>query len=94
MNPDTILKTSKKLTLSLTMADSQDEQVKKLYKSCANAQAELKRYQHQLMEAVDNAESKVRVKRLVKSREEAMTKPFGKHKKLYSFAERTAEPEA
>ena len=57
-------------------------------------EAELRRYQQQLMEAVDNAERKVRVERLVKSCEEAMNKTMGKHEQLYSFADKTTDPDA
>ena len=75
------------------MADSQSEKVK-FYESRAKAKAELKRYQKQLVEAVDSAKKKVRVERLVKSCEEAMTKSFGKHEQLYSFANKTTHPGA
>ena len=68
--------------------------MRKLYESRAKAEAELKKYQQQLMEAVNNAERKVRAERLVKSCEEAMTKAFGKHEQLYSFADKTTDPDA
>ena len=51
-------------------------------------------YQQQLVEAVDNAERKVRVECLVKWCEEAITKAFGKHEELYSFADKTTDPDA
>ena len=50
--------------------------MRKFYESRAKAEAELKKYQQRLKEAVDNAERKVRVERLVKSCEEAMTESF------------------
>ena len=46
-----------------------------------------------LIEAVDNAESKVRLENLVRSCEQAMTKSFGKHEQLCFFADKTADPE-
>ena len=46
------------------------------------------------MEVVDNAEKKVRVERLVKSCEGAMTKSFGKQEQLYSFADKNRDLEA
>ena len=46
------------------------------------------------MEAVDNAEKKVRVESLVKLCEEAMTKAFGKHDQLFSSADKTTDPDA
>ena len=46
------------------------------------------------MEAVDNAGKNVRVERLVKSCERAMTKSFSKDDQLYSFANKTTDPEA
>ena len=65
-------KTSKKPTLSLKMPDSRHEKVKK-NESCAEMEGELEKYLPQLKEAVDNEEGKVRVKRLNKLCEEAMT---------------------
>ena len=45
------------------------------------------------MEAVDNAGKNVRVERLVKSCERAMTKSFSKDEQLYSLADKTTGPE-
>ena len=45
------------------------------------------------MKAVDNAKRKVRLERLFKLCEDAMTKSFGEHERLYSFADKTTEPE-
>ena len=46
------------------------------------------------MEAVDNAEKRVRVGRLDKSCEDETTKAFGKHEQFYSSADKTTYPEA
>ena len=60
----------------------------------SEAEAELKMFQQQEMQAVNNADRKIRVERLVNLCEEEMTAAFGKHKQLYSFAEKTTDPEA
>ena len=54
----------------------------------------LKRYQRQLVEAVDKADGKVAVEFLVNWCEEAMTKAIGKHEKYYSSSEKTTDPNA
>ena len=59
----------------------------------AIADAELKRYQQQLMEAVDNADRKVRFESLVQSCEEESTEAFGKHEHSYSLADKTKDPD-
>ena len=46
------------------------------------------------MEAVDNAHKKVRVKTFENFCDGAKTKTFGKHGQLYSFADKTTDPEA
>ena len=76
------------------MANSQHKKPKKLDESLSKAETECKMYQQQLLEAADNTQRKERVRRLVKSCEEAMTMAFGKHEELYSFADKTTHPEA
>ena len=58
------------------MSDPLLEKVQKLYDSRANAEADLNRYQEDVTEAVNNADRRVRVERLVTSCEEAMTRSF------------------
>ena len=45
------------------------------------------------VEAVYNVEKEVRVERLVKSSEEAMTKSFGKHEQPYPITNKSIQPE-
>ena len=45
------------------------------------------------MEAVDNAGKNVKIERLVNSCERAMTKSFSQDEQLYSFADKTTDPE-
>ena len=74
------------------MAGSQSEQISKHYENRAKTGTELRKYQQQIMEAVDKAEAKARVERLVNSCEGALAKTFGKHKQLYSFAKKLKTP--
>ena len=53
----------------------------------------MKKYQQPLLEAVKKAEREVPVERLVNLCEEVKTKAFGKHKQLYSFTEKTIDPD-
>ena len=46
----------------------------------------LKRIQQQIVEAVDNGDRRVRVERLVKSCNDAMTKAIAKNDQLHSLA--------
>ena len=52
--------------------------MKKFLESRAKAEAGLKTYRQQIIEALDNAERKVGVDRLVNLCETSMTKAFGK----------------
>ena len=61
------------------MSDPIHEKVQKLYDSRAKAEADLNMYQKDVREAVNNADRRVRVERMVTSCEEAMTKAFAKN---------------
>ena len=74
------------------MSDPIHENVQKLYDSCAKAEADLNRYQKHVTEAVNNADRRVRVERLVISCEEAMTKAFAKNEQLLELAKKTNDP--
>ena len=74
-------------------AESLKEKVQKLFDSRTKAETELKQVQQKLVDAVDNAERRVRVERLVTSCEEAMTKAYSRHDQLYAYAAKTTEPE-
>ena len=74
------------------MSDPVHEKVQKLYDSRAKAEADLNRYQRDVTEAVNNADRRVRVERLVTSCEEAMTKAFAKNEQLLELAKKTNDP--
>ena len=74
------------------MSDPIHEKVQKLYDSRAKAEADLNRYQNDVTEAVNNADRRVRVERLVTSCEEAMTKAFAKNEQLLELAKKTNDP--
>ena len=74
------------------MSDPIHEKVQKLYDSRAKAEADLNRYQKDVTEAVNNADRRVRVERLVTSCEEAMTKAFAKNEQLPELAKKTNDP--
>ena len=74
------------------MSDPIHEKVQKLYDSRARADADLNRYQNDVTEAVNNANRRVRVERLVTSCEEAMTKAFAKNEQLLELAKKTNDP--
>ena len=61
------------------MADTMREKVSKLHDSRTKAEAELNKIQQKLIDAIENAERRVRVDRLVTSCEEALTKAFAKN---------------
>ena len=58
----------------------------------AKANAELEVNERLLKEAVDNARRTARVESIVDWCDKAMTKVFGKHEQLYSFADETTDP--
>ena len=68
--------------------------VQKSEKIGAKVEVELKDYRQHLIEAVDSAGRKAGIERLVKLGEKAMTRAFGKHKQLYSFADNTTDSNA
>ena len=74
------------------MSDPIHGKVQKLYDSRAKAEADLNIYQKDVTEAVNNADRRVRVERLVTSCEEAMTKIFAKNEQLLELAKKTNDP--
>ena len=76
------------------MADRMQEKVAKLHDSRAKAEAELKKIQQKLNDAVGNAERRVRVDRLITSCEEAMTKAFAKNEQLLDLANKSTNSES
>ena len=78
---------------SLTeMADPMREKVRKLFESRSKAEAELRRIQQKVDDAVENKDRRVRVERLVSSCDEAMTNMFSKHELLFDLATKTEDP--
>ena len=74
------------------MSDPVHEKVQKLFESRAKAEADLNKIQREVTEAVNNAERRVRIERLVTYCEEAMTKAFSKNEQLLELAKKTSNP--
>ena len=74
------------------MADPILDKVNKLFESRAKAEIELKKFQKDVIDAVNNTERRVRVERLVMSCDEAMMKAFAKNEQLLELAKKTADP--
>ena len=74
------------------MSDPVHEKVQKLFESCAKAEADLNKTQRDVTEAVNNAERRLRVERLVTHCEEALTKAFAKNEQLLEVAKKTSDP--
>ena len=74
------------------MSDPVHEKVQKLFDSRAKAEADLNKIQREVTEAVNNAERRVRIERLVTYCEEAMTKAFSKNEQLLELAKKTSDP--
>ena len=74
------------------MSDPVHKKVQKLFESRAKAEADLKKTQRNVTEAVNNAERRVRVERLVNHCEEAFTKAFAKNEQLLELAKKTSDP--
>ena len=66
--------------------------VQKLFDSCAKAKTDLNKYQKDVTEAVNNADRRVRVERLVTSCEKALTKAFAKNEQLLGLAKKSNDP--
>ena len=74
------------------MSDPVHKKVQKLFESRAKAEADLNKTQRNVTEAVNNAERRVRVERLVNHCEEALTKAFAKNEQLLELAKKTSDP--
>ena len=74
------------------MSDPVHEKVQTLFDSHTKAEAHLNKYQKEATEAVNIADRRVSVERLVTSCEEAMTKGFCKNEKLLELAKKTNDP--
>ena len=76
------------------MTDRMQDKVTKLHYSRAKAETELNKIQQKLIDAIGNAERRVRIDRLVTSCEEAITKAFAKNEQLLELANKSTNPEA
>ena len=74
------------------MANPVQEKVQKLFDSRAKAETDLTKCQKDVTEAVNNADRRVRVERLVTFCEEAMLKVFAKNEQLLELAKKTNDP--
>ena len=74
------------------MAEPTSEKVRKLFEGRTKAETELKKIQNEIVDAINNSERRVRVERLVRSCEEAMTKAFAKNEQLLELAKKTTNP--
>ena len=74
------------------MTDSQ-EKVQKLYESRLKTQTEINALQQKIVESIANGDRIVRVERLIKETEDAMTKAFSKNEKLISLSSKTSDTE-
>ena len=76
------------------MTDSQQENVQKLHETRLKAQTELNTLQQKILDSITNGDRKVRVERLVKETEDAMTKAFNRNEQLIKLASKTSDSEA
>ena len=74
------------------MSDPVNEKVQKLFERRAKTEADLNKTQREVTEAVNDAERRVRIERLVTYCEEAMTKAFSKNEQLFELAKKTSDP--
>ena len=75
------------------MTDSQQEKVQKLHETRLKAQTELNTLQQKILDSITNGDRKVRVERLVKETEDAMTKVFERNAQLITLASKTSDSE-
>ena len=73
------------------MSNPVQDKVKKLFESRAKAEIALKKFQKAVIDAVNNTERRVRVKRLVMSCDEAMMTAYAKNHQLLDLAKKTAD---
>ena len=74
------------------MTDPMLEKIQKLHESRLKIEAELKKFQKDIIDAVNNSERRVRVERLVTYCNETMTKAFAKNVQLLELAKKSNDP--
>ena len=75
------------------MTDLQ-EKVQKLHESRLKAQTEINSWQQKISDSIANADRRVKVERLVKEAEDAMTRAFSKNEQIFAIASKTTNAEA
>ena len=75
------------------MTDSQQDKVQKLHENRLKAHTELHTLQQKILDSITNEDRRVRVKRLVKETEDAMTNAFDKNEQLVTLALKTSDSE-
>ena len=75
------------------MTDSQHEKVQKLHENRLKEQTELNTLQQKILDSITNGDRRVRVERLVKETEDAMTKAFTRNEQLITLASKTSDSE-
>ena len=73
------------------MTDSQQEKVQKLHGNRLKAQTELNFLQQKILDSITNGDRRVRVERLVKETEDAMTKASNRNEQLITLASTTSD---
>ena len=74
------------------MADPVQEKAQKCFESRLKAETKFKKFQKDIVVAVDNSERRVRVERLVENCNAAMTKAFAKIEQLLEPAKKCNDP--
>ena len=74
------------------MTDPMLEKVQKLHDSRLKIETELKKFQKDIIDAVNNSERRVRVERLVTNCNEAITKAVAKNEQLLELAHKSHDP--
>ena len=75
------------------MTDSQQDKVQKLHENRLKAQTDLITLQQKILDSITSRDRRVRVERLVKETEDAMTKTFNRNEQLIMLASKTSDSE-
>ena len=73
------------------MTDSKQEKVQKLHENRLKAHTVLNTLQKKILDSITNGDRRVRVERLVKETEDAMTKAFTRNEQLITLASETSD---
>ena len=75
------------------MTDSQQDKVQKLHENRLKAHTDLISLQQKILDSITSEDRRVRVERLVKGTEDAMTKVFNRNEQLVTLASKTSDSE-